>query len=330
MTDRTLRVGLVGAGSIAQVAELPALAAQPGAVIAGLVTANEASRARNLAHWPIERGYESLEEMIAAASLDAVFVLTPMGQHGSYVETALRAGLDVFCEKPLCMSLADARRLADLADECDRLLMVGFNRRYAPVFVKARAAFGPAGPQFCLAQKSRPDHEYRTTLESAIHLVDLLRWFCGEATEVAANALADDPFFEHGSSALLRFEHGAIGVMVIARTAGEWDERLDAYGGGLSVHVAAPDTVDIVRASGTHRQRMRSLAMGWADASDTFGFSAEVAHFLECIRLRQRPRTDGREAVRTQALVDQILVAARLPTSDSQAERGASGQSLPP
>lgn len=330
MSGRTLRVGLVGAGAIAQVAELPALAALPGVVIAGLVTATKASRARNLARWPIERGYDSLEEMIADARLDAVFVLTPMDQHGPFVETALRADLDVFCEKPLCASLTNARRLADLADECDRMLMVGFNRRYAPVFVKARAAFGPTGPQFCLAQKSRPDHEYRTTLESAIHLVDLLRWFCGEPTEVAAHALADDPFFEHGSTALIRFEQGAIGVMVIARTAGEWDERLDAYGGGLSVHVAAPDSVDIVRASETHRQRMRSLAMGWADVSDTLGFGPEVAHFLECIRSRQRPRTDGREAVRTQGLIDQILVAARLPTTDSPAERGASGQSRPP
>ena len=72
--------------------------------------------------------------------------------------------------------------------------MVDFNRRYAPVYVAGRAAFGaePAR-RFCVAQKNRPGSEYRATFENAIHMVDLLRWYCGgEPVDVTAHAAGED------------------------------------------------------------------------------------------------------------------------------------------
>src|ERR687894_53353 len=110
MADTPLRVGLVGAGSIAHVAQLPALAANPDAVIAGVVTATEASARRNLERWPIERVYDSAD-----------------------------------------------------------------------------------------------------------HMIDLLRWFCGEAEEVHAHAQGSDPYQEDGTLALIRFASGAVGALVAAR-----------------------------------------------------------------------------------------------------------------
>ncbi len=76
-------------------------------------------------------------------------------------------------------SADEAERLADLADQQGRILMVDFNRRYAPVYLTGRETFGSAGATFCVAQKNRPGSEYRATFENAIHMVDLLRWYCG-------------------------------------------------------------------------------------------------------------------------------------------------------
>jgi virulence factor len=320
MPLKTVRVGLVGAGSIAQIAELPALTREVGVEIAGVVTATRQSCARNLDRWPIERGYESAEEMIAEAKLDALFVLTPKKIHTPFIKMGLEAGLDIFAEKPLTTSLQEAREVVELAEKINRILMVAFNRRYAEVYVRARQEFADGFPQFVVAQKNRVGSEYRATLENAIHMVDLLRWFCGEPEEITAHAIAADPFEEDGSMALIRFNSGSIGALVAARTAGEWDERLDAYGRSKSVRVVAPDSVAISENGQTSTVEMRPRAYGWADVNVTMGFGPEVTHFLDCVRNRIEPRTSGKDALKTQILVDEILKAAGLPLEDNIGE----------
>lgn len=318
MTEQLIRVGLVGAGSIAQVAELPGLAAEPGVKIAGVVTRTPESVARNLERWPIERAYPSVEQMIEQAELDALFVLTPKYLHTPFVEMGLKAGLDVFCEKPLATTITEARRLATLADETKRLLMVGFNRRYAEVYVTAHNQFEPGELRFCVVQKNRAGSEYRATLENAIHMIDLLRWFCGEPETVNAHSFAPDPYQEDGTMALIRFGGGAVGTLVAARCAGEWDEQLEAYGNLTSVHVSAPDQVAITKNGEKRVTEMRPRAQGWAQVNKTLGFGPEVSHFLQCVRERKQPLTNGHEAVRTQEFVDMILEKAGLPLCDRE------------
>lgn len=304
-------------GGIAQVAELPALAAQPDVQLAGLVTRTPESAARNLARWPIARAYQTVEQMIDDARLDALFVLTPKRGHGPFVEVGLRAGLDVFCEKPLTTSLADSQRLVDLADRQERLLMVGFNRRFMEVYATAHGEFNPSEINFCIAQKHCPASEYRATLENAIHKVDLLYWFCGEAEEVTAHGIALDPYREEGIMAQIRFASGAIGSLAAVRFAGDWNERLDLFGSGISVSVIPPERVESTRGGETHIVEMRRRAMGWADANRTLGFGPEVSHFIRCVRERRQPLTNGHEAVRVQSLLETILARAGLPVQDA-------------
>lgn len=318
MAERKIRVGLVGAGSIAQIAELPALSAEAGVTIAGVVTRTQDSAQRNLEKWPIERAYGNVEEMIEQAKLNALFVLTPKQIHTPFIEIGLKSGLDVFSEKPLSSSIGEARKLAELADETRQLLMVGFNRRYAEVYEAARKHFQEGEIKFCVAQKNRVGSEYRATLENSIHMIDLLRWFCGEAEEVTAHAIAPDPYAEEGIMALIRFSSGAIGSLVAARVAGEWDERFDVYGNMTSARVTAPDILAISKDGETRVIEMRPRASGWANVNKTMGFGPEVTHFLECIRTRQQPLTNGHEAIKTQELVDAILLKAGLPLEDKK------------
>lgn len=314
-----VRVGLVGGGKIAEVAELPALAANPQVEIVGISTATAESAQRLVRRWPIECAYPDAPTMVDHARLDALFVLTPRMIHAQFVELGLTNGLDVFCEKPLAPTASEAHRLADLADEQHQLLMVGFNRRYAEVYAVGRAEFGEAGPDFCVAQKNRSGSEYRASFENAIHMVDLLRWYClGEAEEVTAHALAADQYEEQGLAALIRFGGGAVATLMAARTAGAWDERLDAYGQMASVGIVAPDSVRIDRGGMGSMRDMRSKHFGWATATTTMGFKPAVDHFIECVRTRQEPLTNGREAALTQTLMDRILEAAQLPTQEAE------------
>jgi len=311
---RPIRVGLVGGGAIAQLAQLPVLSQSAAVTIAGLVTASPDQTDENLTRWPIERGYDTVDDLIDSGNLDALFVLTPKHLHTPFVRAGLDAGLDVFCEKPLASTLEEAADLVRAADEAAGLLMVGLNRRFAPVYERAKAEFDEAPPRFVVGQKNRPGSEYRATLENGIHMVDLLRWFCGEAVDVSAVANAADPYREDGAAALIRFDTGSTALFLAARCAGEWDERLEAYGELSTVRVIAPDSVSVTRGGTTSVTEMRPVENGWADVGRTAGFRPAIEHFLQCVRTRSAPRTTALEAYRSQELMELILSSAGLPT----------------
>lgn len=324
MNTNRLRVGVIGAGNIATIAQLPTLVQRDDVELAALVSRRE-DPSSLVRRWGFNAAYKSVEEMLSAQKLDAVFVLTPRSEHAHAVELCLNRDVDVFCEKPLAPATNEAEHLADLADERGRILMVDFNRRYAPVYTAGREAFGDKGATFCVAQKNRPGSEYRATFENAIHMVDLLRWYCGgEPEHVAAHAAGEDPWEEDGIAATIRFSTGNTGVLMAARTAGAWNEKLDAYGDGKTVEVRAPETVSTTINGVTTSRELSAEAYGWATATDTLGFSAAVHHFLDRVADRAQPLTSGREAVRTQRLLDQILAAAGLPTEEQTGREWAS------
>ena len=252
-------------------------------------------------------------------------MLTPRSEHAHAVDACLRRDVDVFCEKPLAPSADEAERLADLADQRGRILMVDFNRRYAPVYVAGREAFGSAGATFCVAQKNRPGSEYRATFENAIHMVDLLRWYCGgEPVDVTAHAAGDDPWQEDGTAAIIRFDTGNTGVLVAARTAGAWNEKLDAYGAGRSAEVRAPESVSITvdGVTTTREPQLRGVRLGDRDRNPRLRRSRPPLP-----RPHRRPPaalTSGRDAVATQQLLDRILAAAGLPTHEQEGRQWAS------
>ncbi|NWL10028.1 gfo/Idh/MocA family oxidoreductase [Paenarthrobacter nitroguajacolicus] len=324
MNTNRLRVGVIGAGNIATIAQLPTLVQRDDVELAALVSRRE-DPSSLVRRWGFNAAYKTVEEMLAAQELDAVFVLTPRSEHAHAVELCLNRDVDVFCEKPLAPATDEAEHLADLADERGRILMVDFNRRYAPVYTAGREAFGDKGATFCVAQKNRPGSEYRATFENAIHMVDLLRWYCGgEPEHVAAHAAGEDPWEEDGIAATIRFSTGNTGVLMAARTAGAWNEKLDAYGDGKTVEVRAPEAVSTTINGVTTSRELSAEAYGWATATDTLGFSAAVHHFLDRVADRAQPLTSGREAVRTQRLLDQILAAAGLPTEEQTGREWAS------
>ncbi|MEL4506012.1 Gfo/Idh/MocA family oxidoreductase [Luteococcus sp. H138] len=316
MTART-RVGVVGAGNIATIAQLPTLVDREDIELAALVTRKD-DPSHLMRRWGFGKAYRTVEEMLESEELGAAFILTPRFAHAEAVQACLANGLDVFCEKPLAPTVAESRALADSADKVDRILMVDFNRRYAPVYAAGREAFGHKGATFCVAQKNRPGSEYRATFENAIHMIDLIRWYCGgHPIEVSAHAAGQDEWEEDGTAALIRFDNGNTGILTAARTAARWGEKLDAYGHSTSVEIIAPESISISTPTGTTSRSLSSEAFGWATATQTLGFAEAVHHFLDRIKDRNQPLTSAREAVATQQLLDQILTAAGLPTHEA-------------
>jgi virulence factor len=150
-------------------------------------------------------------------------------------------------------------------------------------------------------------------------MVDLLRWFCGEAVWVQGTAAFGDPYHETTAAATLRFDSGAIAVLLANRSTSHWVERLEVFGHGRSAVVDAPDRVSLGQDGVMAVAEMTAQHMGWAHVVDKMGFRQEVRHFLDCVRTRSAPRTSGAEAARTQALMDRLLQAMGLPLGDQPA-----------
>ena len=144
MSAARTRIGVIGAGNIATIAQLPTLVARDDVELRAVVTRQENPEPL-MRRWGFGKAFPTIEAMIADEDLDAVFVLTPRSEHLHATRLALRAGIDVFCEKPLAPTAEEAQLLADLAAETSRVLMVGFNRRFAPVYEAGRAAFAETG-----------------------------------------------------------------------------------------------------------------------------------------------------------------------------------------
>lgn len=127
--DRRLRVGIVGAGVIAQVMHLHYLAELPAmfevTAICDIVGANARACADK---YGIPAAYADWRELIAAP-LDAVLVLTS-GSHAPIAIAAAEAGLHVFAEKPMCFSVAEGKAMVAAAEEAGTTLMVGYPKRY--------------------------------------------------------------------------------------------------------------------------------------------------------------------------------------------------------
>ncbi|MDJ1114156.1 Gfo/Idh/MocA family protein [Microbacterium dauci] len=124
-----LGVAVIGVGSIAG-QHLRAYAAHPDVELVGVFDA-VAERTRAVAEQWGGRAYASLEELLADPAVEAVSICTWNDSHAAIADQAVRAGKHVLVEKPLSKTVADAEGLAATVAESDRVVQVGFVRRFS-------------------------------------------------------------------------------------------------------------------------------------------------------------------------------------------------------
>jgi predicted dehydrogenase/nucleoside-diphosphate-sugar epimerase len=121
------RAAIVGTGYIAEF-HARAIRAFPGVDLVGVCDPN-LQRARSFAaEWEVPITFDSLDSMIADQRVDVAHVLTPPDRHHSLAKSILQAGINVFLEKPMCLSVREADELLEIADA--RRLLVGVNHNF--------------------------------------------------------------------------------------------------------------------------------------------------------------------------------------------------------
>lgn len=135
-----VRIGVVGAGAIAQLTHLPVLSKMRGVKLVA-VCDNDRAKARALAdRFGIEDAFNDIEDLLESDDLAAVVVATPNHLHEPHVLSAIAAGIDVLCERPLALSARGVERIVASAARAGRKVLVANNYRFRSD-VQALAAF---------------------------------------------------------------------------------------------------------------------------------------------------------------------------------------------
>jgi len=230
MASEPALIALVGAGRMGSV-HLAALGRAEGVRLAGVVEPAEAARACVAENGVVT--YESVEELLAAQAPDGVLIAAPSDQHAELVAQFAAARVPVLCEKPLGVSVEQAREAAAAAAGAGILLQVGYWRRFVPELraLRARIAAGELGEiiQLCCYQWDHelPSEEFRShsggiAVDMGVHEFDQARWLLGQEFETmwatAAGAslehAGDDP--DH-ATILASMSAGSAAVVSLGR-----------------------------------------------------------------------------------------------------------------
>lgn len=138
-----LSVGLIGLGEVAQLMHLPLLADDPRYRIAAVSDISPSLMTHIAGRYNVPKRHETAAELIADPAVEAVFILTPDHLHAPLLEAAMRAGKHVFIEKPACLTAAELRPLIDLDRDNEKIVFVGYMRRYAPAFLELQRRLPP-------------------------------------------------------------------------------------------------------------------------------------------------------------------------------------------
>ena len=125
-----IRIGVVGVGAIAQIAHIPVLSKMRGAQLVALCD-NDGPKARSLAdRFGVPDVFTDIEDLLEFDELDAVIITTPNHLHEPHVLSALQAGVDVLCERPLALTARGVERLLGAAQRAERKVLTALNHRF--------------------------------------------------------------------------------------------------------------------------------------------------------------------------------------------------------
>jgi predicted dehydrogenase/threonine dehydrogenase-like Zn-dependent dehydrogenase len=281
-----LAIGFIGAGNYASSMLLPGLAQMPNVHLAHVATTRSLSAVNAQRRFSFTAASTTADAVLEDTSLDAIFIVTRHQTHADLVCRVLETGKAVFVEKPLALTHEELERVAEVITKTgnDRL-MVGFNRRFAPLLARMKAEFGPvssaAATRYLVnAGPLAADSWYRNAREGSRfageggHFIDTLSWW---ADSIPADVYAVGGPEQDDVQVTVRFQNGASGVITYA-TAGNArfpKETLDATAGGRSAQLDnfLKATVWAGRGHKTIRQR------GGQDK----GQRTELARFVESV-----------------------------------------------
>jgi len=351
----THHVGMIGAGFIgimhANAIEAVVSEKLVSAEFVAVCDLN-AERARAIAaSFGAEKHYDDPFALIDSGEIDTVFICTPTNTHPRLVEAAAEKGLNIFCEKPLARSLAEAKTMNAAVGRAGVKNQVGLVMRFAPVYHAVKRLVSDPGLGRPMSVIFRDDQYFPITgiygstwrgdvevagggtlIEHSIHDVDIMRWLLGEIKSVRATVknFAGHKDIEDLVVAQIEFASGCVGQLssiwhnVLGRESSRYMEIFFENGYistaadfiGPVRYQAGNGEPNIISAEEVLEGYLSSAGLNEPRYNSLHSMQGlQNYHFLRALETGTEPQPDFGVALKAHEIVEAIYEAARTDSS---------------
>ncbi len=291
---QTLRIGVAGCGSVAQVFHWNHWDRLSGAKVTAVADINKEAVAAAGKRFAA-RIFYSTRALLEEADIDAVFLFLPPFAHGEPELLAVQRRLPFFVEKPVALELATAQEIAYRVRQAGLITSVGYQWRYEPSVVAAKALLGRRKVALAhgywlgsAASRSTTPPWWRDRslsggqlVEQSTHIVDLLRYLGGEVRRVychQAHRLVEGLGVPDAGAVIFHYASGAVGTLVNGCSLPK--NELKA---GVLV-VAEEMALEVTRGRVVVQFDGKSDEQTWPQQAETDPYFVEDLTFIDAVR----------------------------------------------
>ena len=137
-TNKKLILGLIGCGSFAQRSHLPYLIKNLNCNIKGISTKHKSTARNCKIKYQPDYVTNNYKEILKDPEIQTIFIYTQHNTHAKFAIDALNSGKNVYCEKPMGITINECRQVYNAVKQTEKLYSIGFNRRYSPLIIKTK------------------------------------------------------------------------------------------------------------------------------------------------------------------------------------------------
>jgi polar amino acid transport system substrate-binding protein len=290
-----INTGFIGAGSFAQSYLIPNVKAW-GASLDGVVTSKGITSKNVLDKFKFNFCSSDSNDIFSKNEINTVFIATPHSSHAKLVIKSLEAGKAVFVEKPLAINAEQLDSVIEAKAIHNNTLLVGFNRRFAPVSVRIKNEFKSVSEPLVVNIRvnagmipkehwiQQPEVGGGRIIGEMCHFIDLMQYFTdSEPVKVYAEAISTGNTKivpEDNIAIVVKFSNGSVGNLTYLANGDKSvpKESIEVFGAGVI------GVINDFRSGSVHRDNKITKLK-----SDGKGHKEEVETFLNCVR-------DGKES----------------------------------
>lgn len=320
VTSEKVRVAVIGAGGMSNLVHLPSLHSFADVEIVALCDINPEALQTTAAKFGIPRTYTDFEKMLAEMTPDAVYAI---GQPHIFYDIwmhCLYRGFNLYIEKPMGLSMHQARALAHMAERHDCITQVSFQRRSSPMVTQLRDECLKRGPivhAVCRFYKSdihpflgARDH----MMDDSVHSIDTLRWMCGGQvvrveSETKRIQVPDINFI----SATLHFDNGATGFLINSWSSGRRIFAVEMHAPNICVEAEHENKGYLYADGDTAGVEYDARKIAGGDELYVYGgFQAKHREFIDALKSGTQPSSHFGDAIYTMEVAERILAQSIL------------------
>lgn len=336
-----LRIGIIGAGNIAQNAHLPVYKERDDVQVVAIADWNLERAQQAAEKFGIPKAYSCVEDLLAAEQVDAVDICVWNRSHSEVAIAAARAGKHILCEKPMALNVEHALRMKEEVEKAGVLFMMAVPNRYRSdvTLLKDMVDSGKLGEIYyaktaMVRRRGTPLGWFTDTAKSGggpvidigVHCIDRTWYLMGRPRPTRVSAMtssrignyqtkgvsrwvaldSDVTAFDTEDSAagVIHFENGACMLFEVSWALNCKPQDYTQICGTLAGAELDPLTV--------YGEDMGYLTDNKLTVQDVNPFAVEIDHFIDCVRTGKAPRSPLEDGLTVQKRLEGIYTSARL------------------